>query len=111
MSFRWPACFVGLLLLSGCLYNVRERADETVCNLAAMPYDLYPKAAEEKGGPDKETRRQGDAEKEQILDVQTTALTTSGADTSRLAGADATRLAGKDTQLLVGRDQQPPEKK
>ncbi len=42
MSLRWLTCFTGLLLLSGCLYQAREHADETVCALAARPYDLLP---------------------------------------------------------------------
>src|SRR6266851_3914508 len=118
MAFRWLACSVGLLLLSGCLYNVRERADEAVCSLAAMPYDLQPKTAEERGGDkekgrhgDKETRKQGDAETGQAMDVQTTALTTPGADATRLASADATLPAGDDRQPSAGDDQQSPDKK
>jgi outer membrane protein, heavy metal efflux system len=41
MSRRLLALW-GLLLLSGCLYNVRERTDATLCDLAAQPYDLLP---------------------------------------------------------------------
>jgi cobalt-zinc-cadmium efflux system outer membrane protein len=35
----------GLLLLSGCIHNVRQCTDKTVCNLAAIPYDPAPTAA------------------------------------------------------------------
>ncbi|HEV2948769.1 MAG TPA: TolC family protein [Gemmataceae bacterium] len=95
MSFRWLTCFVGLILLSGCLYNVRERADQTVCDLGAMPYDLQPKPAVEKRGGDtekekpgdKETQRHGEADAE-TLDVHTTALTTSGDSATPLSTND-----------------------
>jgi outer membrane protein, heavy metal efflux system len=38
----------GLLLLSGCLYHAGRQADETVCELAAHPYDLLPTQADAK---------------------------------------------------------------
>jgi cobalt-zinc-cadmium efflux system outer membrane protein len=40
--------FSGVLLLSGCLYNARERTDATVCALAGHPYDLLPTSVETK---------------------------------------------------------------
>src|SRR5712692_9590593 len=39
-----------LLFQCGCLYNARERADETVCSLATHPYDLLPASVESKPG-------------------------------------------------------------
>src|SRR6516225_7808631 len=39
-----------LLFLTGCLYHAREKADETVCALAARPYDLLPIQPEEGKG-------------------------------------------------------------
>jgi cobalt-zinc-cadmium efflux system outer membrane protein len=42
MSIRRRLALVGLLLLGGCLYHVRERTDDEVCALAAHPYDLLP---------------------------------------------------------------------
>src|SRR5258708_4352618 len=44
MSLRRWLLLSGSLLLSGCLYHARERTDQTVCNLAAQPYDLAPVA-------------------------------------------------------------------
>jgi cobalt-zinc-cadmium efflux system outer membrane protein len=38
---------LGLLLLSGCSYPVREDVDRTVCDLAAHPLDLQPPTPEE----------------------------------------------------------------
>jgi outer membrane protein, heavy metal efflux system len=46
MSPRRLLALSGLLLLGGCLYHARERADDVVCTLAAQPFDLQPPAAE-----------------------------------------------------------------
>ena len=40
MSRRRLFAFGGVLLLSGCLYHVADHTDQTVCDLAAHPYDL-----------------------------------------------------------------------
>ena len=40
MSRRRLFAFGGVLLLSGCLYHAAEHTDQTVCDLAAHPYDL-----------------------------------------------------------------------
>jgi cobalt-zinc-cadmium efflux system outer membrane protein len=37
--------FAGLLLLSGCLWPVQEKADHVVCDLAAHPFDRAPDLA------------------------------------------------------------------
>jgi cobalt-zinc-cadmium efflux system outer membrane protein len=39
---RWFPCAVGLLLLAGCVYPVRQEADSTVCNIANHPIDPEP---------------------------------------------------------------------
>jgi cobalt-zinc-cadmium efflux system outer membrane protein len=44
MSVRRLLALSSLLFLGGCLYHVRERADEVVCALAAQPFDLQPPA-------------------------------------------------------------------
>src|SRR5260370_42501177 len=38
----------GLLVLSGCLYQARQQADETACALAGRPYDRLPTQVEAK---------------------------------------------------------------
>jgi cobalt-zinc-cadmium efflux system outer membrane protein len=45
---RRLAIISGLLLASGCLYHVREQADEAVCKMVMQPYDLLPPQPEEK---------------------------------------------------------------
>jgi hypothetical protein len=88
-----------MFFLSGCLYNVRERADEAICNLALQPYDQQPAVSPEvkpktpASSPSPE--KKSEAPSYPPLDEQTSALTN--------PGANATRL-GDD-------DQQPPEKK
>src|SRR5947207_2381023 len=43
LTRRWLVALAGFMcVLSGCLYNVRERADEAVCSLAMQPYDRQP---------------------------------------------------------------------
>jgi hypothetical protein len=42
MSPRRLITVLGLLLLSGCLYQVRQETDRVVSELAAQPYDLQP---------------------------------------------------------------------
>jgi cobalt-zinc-cadmium efflux system outer membrane protein len=37
----------GLLLASGCLYHIREQADEVVCKMVMQPYDLLPPQPEQ----------------------------------------------------------------
>ncbi|HJT77698.1 MAG TPA: hypothetical protein VJ739_10900, partial [Gemmataceae bacterium] len=39
---RWSPCALGLLLLTGCVYPVRQAADRAVCNLASHPIDPEP---------------------------------------------------------------------
>jgi cobalt-zinc-cadmium efflux system outer membrane protein len=72
--------FLSLLLLGGCLYHAREATDETVRELAAMPFDLAPSttsdagkstpSAEEPAAPAKEVTAPPAA----TTDVQTTAF-------------------------------------
>ena len=45
MARRWMLLPLATLFASGCLYHARERADATVCALAAQPYDLLPMQA------------------------------------------------------------------
>jgi cobalt-zinc-cadmium efflux system outer membrane protein len=76
----------GALLLSGCLYAVREKTDQTVCDLVRHPYDAAPKAPVERPMPPAkdEAHKAPDADKDKdkkpvpVLgtDVQTTALMT-----------------------------------
>src|SRR5260370_8397260 len=43
LTRRWLVALAGFMcVLSGCLYNARERADEAVCSLAMQPYDQQP---------------------------------------------------------------------
>src|SRR5438132_13440651 len=42
MSRRRLLMLSGLVLLSGCLYHVRERTDQVVGDLVAHPFDLGP---------------------------------------------------------------------
>src|SRR5260370_39387869 len=45
MRFRsatWLAWTVGLLLLGGCCYSVREEVDREICDLATHPLDPQP---------------------------------------------------------------------
>jgi cobalt-zinc-cadmium efflux system outer membrane protein len=74
--FRRRLLFSGLLLLSGCLYNARERTDEIVCNLAAQPYDLLPQTSPETkpAGPARSSppARKAQADSGPPIDVQTT---------------------------------------
>jgi cobalt-zinc-cadmium efflux system outer membrane protein len=72
MSFRWLFLFAALLL-SGCLYHVREATDAAVRDLAAQPFDLSPTsppAKEAPGAPVKESKSEPAA----TTDVQTTAF-------------------------------------
>jgi hypothetical protein len=82
----WP--FLGLLLLSGCLWPVRENADHSVCDLAAHHFDLAPvlppdspapKDADKKKDADKESNKEGDKKPDKKTpgsptDSETTAL-------------------------------------
>ncbi|HEV3081201.1 MAG TPA: TolC family protein [Gemmataceae bacterium] len=77
MSRRLLA-LAGLLLLSGCLYDARQRADEVVCGLASQPVDLAP-AMPPATKPDTGAASPGSEKKTAApqfpaLDVQTTAL-------------------------------------
>src|SRR5258708_27233670 len=40
MSSRWLILPLGILILDGCSYSVRENADALVCDLATRPFDL-----------------------------------------------------------------------
>jgi cobalt-zinc-cadmium efflux system outer membrane protein len=42
MSLQRLLALSGALLLSGCLYQVREQVDQDVCRLATLPYDQQP---------------------------------------------------------------------
>jgi outer membrane protein, heavy metal efflux system len=76
MSVRRLLALSGLLLLGGCLYHVREQADEVVCTLAAQPYDLLPSApAESKTGGSTSAptpAKKAEAAMAPALDLQTT---------------------------------------
>ncbi len=85
LFFRFPT-LSALLLLSGCAYGVRERADRVQCDLSLRPYDQAPpgqaappppipgpeKAPAPSPGPTDEN--QGDAALSAATDVQTTAF-------------------------------------
>ncbi|HEV3204113.1 MAG TPA: TolC family protein, partial [Gemmataceae bacterium] len=49
MAFRRLVTLWGMLLLSGCLYHARERADQAVCDLVARPIDLETSGETEPG--------------------------------------------------------------
>ncbi len=51
MSRRRLFAFGSLLLLSGCLYHAAEHTDQSVCDLAAHPYDLSLPAPAETAQP------------------------------------------------------------
>src|SRR5207245_235369 len=75
MSWRRLLALSGMLLLSGCLYHARERADEMVCIIAAQPLDIQPALpAEIRSGatqlPDPTTKTHPSP----AMDVQTTAF-------------------------------------
>jgi cobalt-zinc-cadmium efflux system outer membrane protein len=85
MSFRCLLPVAGLLLLSGCLYHVRERSDEVVANLASRPFDLAPEHTAEPGragstseGPS--VPEESSAAPVAGTDVQTAALMQAGRD-------------------------------
>src|SRR5580692_7057667 len=77
MSRRLLA-LAGLLLLSGCLYNARQRADEVVCGLASQPFDLAPAmppaTRPDTGTASPSSEKKSAASQFPALDVQTTAL-------------------------------------
>ena len=91
----------GFLLLSGCLYNARQPADQALCDLAARPYDLLPTSAENKAGTFASPARPassapaGPVPVVQEVDVQTTAYmqATSGENRATRLGANVTRPA------------------
>jgi cobalt-zinc-cadmium efflux system outer membrane protein len=74
----------GALLVSGCLYSVREKTDKMVCDLTLHPYDAAPAAPAETVKPmppaKDESRIAPDADKDKkavpvpATDVKTTAL-------------------------------------
>jgi cobalt-zinc-cadmium efflux system outer membrane protein len=66
MRQRRLLALAGSLLLGGCLYHVRERADEVVCTLATQPYDVQP------ASPPDPTKK-AETPTAPVLDVQTTA--------------------------------------
>jgi hypothetical protein len=71
MQGRRLLALSGLLLLSGCLYHAREHADETLCALAARPYDLLPtQPAESKTGA---PTKKAETSPAPAMDVQTSA--------------------------------------
>src|SRR5260370_35942730 len=92
MTRRWLVVLSGLMFsLSGCLYNTRERADETVCSLAMQPYDQQPaKPLETKSGGSTPSSMEKKSEAPSLppLDAQTTALTTPAANATPLASED-----------------------
>src|ERR1700730_2025116 len=69
----------GFLLLSGCLYNARQPADQALCDLAARPYDLLPASAENQASASTSSARPttsapaGPIPVVQEVDAQTTA--------------------------------------
>lgn len=100
MNRRWLVVISALLLsLSGCFYNVRERADEAVCTLAIKPYDQQPTSTSESKPKtpvtSSSTEKKSEAPSLPPVDVQTTALTASGVD----------------APSVTSPDDQPPEKK
>jgi cobalt-zinc-cadmium efflux system outer membrane protein len=47
----------GLVLISGCLWPVRERANQAVCDLAAHPFDAAPLLLPDPLPPEKDTKK------------------------------------------------------
>src|SRR5713101_7011055 len=79
---RWLVALAGFMcVLSGCLYNARERANEAVCSLAMQPYDQQPTPPPEAKPKTPASAPSSDKKSEAStfppLDVQTTALTES----------------------------------
>jgi cobalt-zinc-cadmium efflux system outer membrane protein len=69
----------GLLLLGGCLYHARQRADESVCALANQAFDLQPTPPTLAPAPAKKT----EAASSPTLDVQTTAFMQAAGDSQQ----------------------------
>jgi cobalt-zinc-cadmium efflux system outer membrane protein len=93
MTRRWLIVISGLMFsLTGCLYNVRERADQEVCSLSTKPYDQLPETSAEskskKPDPSPAGYKKSDAVQLSPIDVQTTALTTVDDDPAQVSGAE-----------------------
>jgi cobalt-zinc-cadmium efflux system outer membrane protein len=66
---------LGLLFLSGCLYQVREQTDRVVSELAAQPYDLQRREVPEKPAASPSSpKTEGSKPVGESLDIQTSAL-------------------------------------
>jgi cobalt-zinc-cadmium efflux system outer membrane protein len=84
MSFARSLTLLGLMLLGGCVYGVRERDDAVQCELSLQPYDMAPpgqatsplpiSGPEKAPAPRPPDKKQGDAAPAAPTDVQTTAL-------------------------------------
>src|SRR5437867_2947882 len=108
LTRRWLVALAGFTcVLSGCLYNARERADEVVCSLAMQPYDrqLVTRAEAQPKTPSPSSGKKSEGPSFAPLHVQTTELTTPGANVNRLAAPNP------DPTHLVYEIEQPAEKK
>ena len=108
MFRRRLLALAGLLLLSGCLYGARERADEAVGALAAQPFDLAPpaevKPAASASAP--APAKKAEAPAVGTMDVETTAYMQATGDQPppggkrRLEPPIPAEIPGSETPLL-----------
>jgi cobalt-zinc-cadmium efflux system outer membrane protein len=111
MSLRRWLLLSGSLLLSGCLYQARERTDRMVCDLAAQPYDLAPVAkAKADAEPDKPKPEQS-KNAPPPTDVRTSQIMQSPPNTTVTSAIDAHAPASGPEPQQVAFAQQPPAQK
>jgi cobalt-zinc-cadmium efflux system outer membrane protein len=96
MSFARRLLLLGLLVLAGCRWPVREKTDQTMQTLALQPFDLAPaqsQPAEKKAAPSEERSDKAAP----ATDIQTTALMQEESEQAKAA-------AGSKPDLTI-----PPE--
>ena len=97
MSLRRALALSGSLLLSGCVYNARERTDQMVCDLATHPMDVAPPTTHVTGMGRPAARTKPAGLTQPAIDVQTSAAHRCS-ETARLPapeGIKPSRLPGR----------------